>query len=382
MNTPRASLSNIIRSTPVRIALWLVLVFAAVNLVTLGGAYVTLKAQAEAEIRADLTAEIAGLDITATPNALRRLVEVRARATDPRDRVYLFLGDDGRRAGNADARLSDGNVILSASDGQALSHTGYVQEVRRLSSGILVIAQSLERVEDLRRTFLWLLALSLLPTVVLSLGLGTLIARRSARRVARIETTLSRIAGGDLTARYDPGASGEDDLTRIGRGVNRMAARQEEATEALRQVSADIAHDLRTPLQRIAVLLDELQAKTDEDDPRAPLADRARAEADRAVRVFQSLLQIAQIEGVCRAGRCRPGGSDRDRARNGRALRARRGGGRRSTQHRIAVRPGPGHRRPRASGSGFGQSDRECAAPWQRHADCRLGHQRGGRVKP
>ncbi|QFS84053.1 putative sensor histidine kinase TcrY [Roseivivax sp. THAF40] len=298
MNTPRASLSNIIRSTPVRIALWLVLVFAAVNLVTLGGAYVTLKAQAEAEIRADLTAEIAGLDITATPNALRRLVEVRARATDPRDRVYLFLGDDGRRAGNADARLSDGNVILSASDGQALSHTGYVQEVRRLSSGILVIAQSLERVEDLRRTFLWLLALSLLPTVVLSLGLGTLIARRSARRVARIETTLSRIAGGDLTARYDPGASGEDDLTRIGRGVNRMAARQEEATEALRQVSADIAHDLRTPLQRIAVLLDELQAKTDEDDPRAPLADRARAEADRAVRVFQSLLQIAQIEGA------------------------------------------------------------------------------------
>ncbi|SIS97321.1 Signal transduction histidine kinase [Roseivivax lentus] len=298
MNTPRASLSNIIRSTPVRIALWLVLVFASVNLVTLGGAYVTLKAQAEAAIRADLTAEIAGLDITATPNALRRLVEVRARASDPRDRVYLFIGDDGLRAGNADARLSEGNVILSASDGRALSHTGYLQEVRRLSSGILVIAQSLERVEDLRRTFLWLLALSLLPTVVLSLGLGTLIARRSARRVERIEATLGRIAAGDLTARYDPGAAGEDDLTRIGRGVNRMAARQEAATEALRQVSADIAHDLRTPLQRIAVLLDELQSKTTEDDPRAPLADRARAEADRAVQVFHALLQIAQIEGA------------------------------------------------------------------------------------
>ncbi len=298
MNTPRASLSNLIRSTPVRIALWLVLVFAVVNLVTLGGAYVTLKTQAEAEIRADLSSEIAGLDITATPSALRRLVEVRAGASDPRDRVYLFLGDDGLRAGNADARLEGGNVILSAKRGEALSHTGYLQEVRRLSSGILVIAQSLERLEDLRRTFLWLLALSLLPTVVLSLGLGTLIARRSARRVARIEATLGRIAAGDLSARYDPGTAAEDDLTRIGRGVNRMAARQEEATEALRQVSADIAHDLRTPLQRIAVLLDELQSKTAEDDPRAPLADRARTEADRAVQVFQSLLQIAQIEGA------------------------------------------------------------------------------------
>ncbi|MHA6325115.1 HAMP domain-containing sensor histidine kinase [Roseivivax sp. CAU 1753] len=298
MNAPRASLSNIVRSTPVRIALWLVLVFAAVNLVTLGGAYLTLKAQAEASIRTDLVAEMAGLDITATPNALRTLVQARASAADPRERVYLFLGDDGRRAGNADARLADGQVILSAAPGDRLSGAGYLQEVRRLSSGLLVIAQSLERIEDLRRTFLWLLALSLLPTFVLSLGLGTLIARRSARRVARIEATLGKIAAGDLSARYDPGAAGEDDLTRIGRGVNRMAARQEEATEALRQVSADIAHDLRTPLQRIAVLLDELQAKTEPDDPRAPLADRARAEVERAVQVFRSLLQIAQIEGA------------------------------------------------------------------------------------
>ena len=178
MNAPRASLSNLIRSTPVRIALWLVLVFGAVNLVTLGGAYLTLKAQTEAAIRADLASEMAGLDITATPGALRTLVEVRARAADPAERVYLFIGDDGRRAGNADARMTEGQVILSAAAGDTLSRTGYMQEVRRLSSGVLVIAQSLDRLEDLRRTFLWLLALSLLPTFVLSLGLGTLIARR------------------------------------------------------------------------------------------------------------------------------------------------------------------------------------------------------------
>ncbi|MHA7877107.1 HAMP domain-containing sensor histidine kinase [Roseivivax sp.] len=296
MTRDRATLSNLVRSTPVRIALWLVLVFATVNLVTLGGAYLTLKAQAEAGIRADLEAEMAGLDISATPRALRTLVAVRARAADPRQRVYLFLGDDGAHAGNADARLIGSQVVLAAREGESLSEAGYMKEVRRLSSGVLVVAQSRERVADLSRTFAGLVVLSLLPTVILSFGLGTLIARRSARRVARIETTLDRIAGGDLSARYDPGRAGEDDLTRIGRGLNRMAARQEEATEALRQVSADIAHDLRTPLQRIAVLLDEMQARTEDDDPRAPLADRAREEADRAVRVFQSLLEIAQIE--------------------------------------------------------------------------------------
>ena len=302
MTVTRLTLPKLVRSTPVRIALLLVLLFAAVNLVTLGGAYLTLKAQAEASIRADLSAEMAGLDISATPGALRTLVEARARAADPKERVYLFVGDDGRRAGNANARMSDGQVILRAREGERLSDAGYMKEVRRLSSGILVVAQSMQRLEDLRGTFLALLAFSLLPTVILSLGLGTLIARRSARRVARIEATLRRIAAGDLSARYDPGRAGDDDLTRIGKGVNHMAARQEAATEALRQVTSDIAHDLRTPLQRIAVLLDELQGKTGEGDPRAPLADRAREEADRAVRVFQSLLEIAQLEGGGKIG--------------------------------------------------------------------------------
>ncbi|SFE83969.1 sensor histidine kinase [Roseivivax sediminis] len=289
--------SRVLSSTPVRLALVLVALFTLVNGATLGGAYLQLSATTRAQIKEGLRAEMAGLDVTATPAALATLVRARARAADPRNRIYVFVGDDGRRAGNADAVIRDGRPrLVPLGPNRPLSEAGYAQEVRRLSSGFLIVAESLAPLDALRRTFLALLVLSLVPTALLSLGIGTLIARRSARRVARIERTLSTLGAGDLSARYDPGDRASDDLARIGRGVNRMAEKQEAATEALRQVSADIAHDLRTPLQRISVLLSDLRTRLPGGEE-ADLALRAETEAERATAVFQSLLQIAQIEG-------------------------------------------------------------------------------------
>ena len=64
---------------------------------------------------------------------------------------------------------------------------------------------------------------------------------------------------------------------------------------ALREVSSDIAHDLKTPLQRVAVHLDDLQAQMD-GDPQSALLARTRAEVDEMARVFHALLQLAQVE--------------------------------------------------------------------------------------
>ncbi|WP_051492025.1 sensor histidine kinase [Roseivivax isoporae] len=298
---------RLFRSTPVRLALMLAALFTAVNLVTLGGAYLQLRAAAQAQIRESLDAGMAGFDVTATPAALATLVRARARAADPADSIYVFLGDDGRRAGNAAAVLNDGRPRLTAlPDGRPLSDEGYLHEVRRLSSGVLILAESLAPLADLRRTFLALLAFSVVPTALLSLGLGTLIARRSARRVARIEATLGRLEAGELSARYDGRDHAGDDLSRIGQRVNRMAEQREAATEALRQVSADIAHDLRTPLQRISVLLADLRGHLAEDTEPARIAEAAGIEADRATQVFRALLEIAQIEGGAPAARFAP----------------------------------------------------------------------------
>ena len=57
-----------------------------------------------------------------------------------------------------------------------------------------------------------------------------------------------------------------DDLGRIGESVNRMAQAQEQSVQALKQVSADIAHDLKSPIQRVAVQLEHLQRLDDLPD--------------------------------------------------------------------------------------------------------------------
>lgn len=85
-----------------------------------------------------------------------------------------------------------------------------------------------------------------------------------------------------------------------------MAQAQEQSVAALQQVSADIAHDLKTPIQRIAVLMADLRDRAVDGSPEADLAERAVAESDRAVGVFHSLLQIAQIEGGSPKARFRP----------------------------------------------------------------------------
>lgn len=273
------------------------MVFATVNLLTLGAAYLTLSNALTQRLETSLTEEFRSLDIAATPRALAALVSAKARAADPAHTVFAFRGSDGRMAGNATAVLeNDGLYLRAASPDLPLSEDGYIQRIERLSGGVLVVAESLTPVAEMRRTFLSVLAFSLAPTLALSLGLALLIARNSARRVSRIETTLNRLAGGDLSARVQAGGDG-DDLDRIARGLDRMADKQQAAIEAMRQVSADIAHDLRTPLQRISVLLDDLGRALPDDGPVAELAQRANAEADRAGAVFRALLQIAQIEG-------------------------------------------------------------------------------------
>ncbi|MFD1344298.1 sensor histidine kinase [Litorisediminicola beolgyonensis] len=291
------ALSRLLRSAPLRLTLLLVTLFTTVNAFTLGTAYLALKSREEAALQADLEAELGGLDLAATPAALRTLVSVRARATDPADRVLVFLGDDGRQAGNARARVSQGQVALDPLPDRPLGQAGYLTEARRLSSGWLVVAESRAPVRALGRTFAALLLLSFAPTLVLSLALGTLIARRTARRVARIERTLDALAQGDLSARTGTTDGRGDDLARISAELDRMAARQEAATDALRQVSTDIAHDLRTPLQRITVLLRALEEETPPDSPARATAERAADEADRAIEIFRALLQIARIEG-------------------------------------------------------------------------------------
>ena len=291
-------LSRSAGSTPVRQAMALVAVFAAVNLVTLGLAYVSLRNAAEQVMQANLAQLMAGFEVAASPAAAEVMVMAAADAADPAHRVFAYIAPDGRVTGNADARLSTGGVeIRPMPEGRPLGHDGYMPLIRPMAGVVLIIGESMTPIRELGRTFLGLLALGLGPTVLISLGLGAMLAARARARVERIESALARLSEGALDTRIAAESGRADDLARIGARINRMAEAQEAATEALKQVSADIAHDLKTPLQRMTVLLHELRDGLADGSREAGLADRALSEAEGAVAVFQGLLRIAQIEG-------------------------------------------------------------------------------------
>lgn len=293
----RASVPALLRSSPVRLAVGLVAVFATVNLVSLGFAWLQLRNSIEDQIAANLEQQIAGFRVTENPLTLAALVQAEAAAVDPLTRILVFIAPGGETFGNAGAGLRGHEVeIRPRARGGALGTDGYALRTEAMAQGLLVVGESRAPIRAMEKTLIGLLVMSIIPTLLISLGAGVWMSLAAARRVRRIETTLQDLAQGHMGARVAETGHG-DDLAHIGTGIDRMAAAQEASIAALRQVSTDIAHDLKTPVQRMSVLLADLRDRLPEASPEAAIAERAATEAERAAAVFQALLMIAQIEG-------------------------------------------------------------------------------------
>lgn len=298
---------SLLRSSPLRLTVGLVVLFALVSLISLGASYLVIRDTMDQSMRADLTQELAGFQAAPTARAVALLVKAEAAVTRSERRILSYNAPDGRHYGNGYLALTeDGFRILSLSEDKALSEWPYLAISRPLHGGRLTIAISREQIGDLSELFLNILLLSVLPTVAIGLTAGLMIARRAARRIGAISDTLDRLTEGDLTARVPKLSGRVDDLSSIATQVDRMAQAQQSSVAALKQVSADIAHDLKTPIQRVAVMLNQAREMPNVPPRLEDLMTRAGQETDGIVATFQSLLQIAQIEGGSPKARFKP----------------------------------------------------------------------------
>nr|WP_246412797.1 ATP-binding protein [Methylobacterium brachythecii] len=144
--------------------------------------------------------------------------------------------------------------------------------------------------------------MALLASAVLGVALGALLSGAFLRRVDAINRTAEAIIAGDLGRRIDVGGT-KDDFDRLARTLNRMLDRISGLIENVRQVSNDIAHDLRTPLTRLQHGLQQAASRPSTEADFRKAIDRATAEIGEILDVFSGLLRIAQIEaGARRAG--------------------------------------------------------------------------------
>ncbi len=148
------------------------------------------------------------------------------------------------------------------------------------------------------QSFGWMLGLTLLLAVAggAALSMGVL------SRIQAINTTAEAIIGGDINSRIPLDKTG-DELDRLSVTLNRMLDRIANLMDALRQVSSNIAHDLRTPLGRLRHTLDEAREKARNVDDYKLAVTTAISDTDLVLETFSALLRIAQIEsGSRRAG--------------------------------------------------------------------------------
>ncbi len=151
--------------------------------------------------------------------------------------------------------------------------------------------QLLEMEEMVVGTFAWGLAAS----IGLALVGGLIMSGRLMRKIEKISMTSRSIIGEDLRQRL-PVTRAEDELDHLAGSINAMLDRIAALMNDLRQVTTDIAHDLRTPLTRLRQRL-ELAVRPGEDAAAARLTlESAVAEIDSILAIFGALLRIAQIE--------------------------------------------------------------------------------------
>jgi signal transduction histidine kinase len=155
-------------------------------------------------------------------------------------------------------------------------------------------ADTSERQRVLRRFGLatvWGIALTALCVWLL----GAAYARRTARRVRDYATTCDTIMKGDLTRRLRVDGS-RDEFDALAAAVNTMLDRIEQQTTTLRTAFDSIAHDLRTPLYRLRVRLEEAQLHQELPREAQELVGLTLEDLDRVQRTLATLLEIARAE--------------------------------------------------------------------------------------
>jgi signal transduction histidine kinase len=141
--------------------------------------------------------------------------------------------------------------------------------------------------------------------LLLAAAAGISTSRRSVARIEAINATSRRIIDTGLRERI-PLRGTRDEWDELAENLNRMLDRIEELVESNRQVSDNVAHDLRTPLTRMRGRLERAHRQPlDRMQYRVVIGD-AMAELDAILRTFASLLRIAQIEARDRTAGFRP----------------------------------------------------------------------------
>jgi len=223
---------------------------------------------------------------------------IQRRETSPNNHFVYALYKDGRRiAGHIDgARASPGFSTFQFNDPGEGPDTARGM-LAALPDGMqLLVAIDTEDLERLDSTILSLFAVAFVLVVALGIAGSLALGAHLRQRLVRISTTAEAIALGDLTRRIER-SGGSDEFDRVDASLNAMLDRITALLENLRQVSSDLAHDLRTPLTRLRAEIETALHRNGDPDASRTALQQALEQSDAILSLFSAMLRIAEVEG-------------------------------------------------------------------------------------
>lgn len=299
------ALGKLFRTTAFRLTLVYLLLFVFFAFTLLGYFAWNTRRLVTEQISQTVNAETTELVGRFETDGLRGLVAaIENRALRPGSNLYLVATPAGQGvAGNVGSLEPGilGNIGWAETkyrrlEEQDLANHRALVRVSQLPGGFrLLVGRDLE---ERRRVFgvvasaaQW----SFLVVIVLGLGGGLFVARRVLTRIDAMTGTTQRIMAGDLSERLPVGRSG-DELDRLAGNLNAMLERIEALMLGLKEVSDNIAHDLKTPLTRLRNRAEEALAKSGSETDYRTALERTIEESDGLIRTFNALLMIARAE--------------------------------------------------------------------------------------
>ncbi len=164
---------------------------------------------------------------------------------------------------------------------------------------VLVVGENNDEDHEIIEIVMSAFMLNGLVALILTALLVMYLGNRSHRQIRRIEHVLQHAAQGDLKQRIGPSGK-NNDLAHVSTQIDTMLSRLETSMAAMTDISANIAHELKTPVSRLRHDLMTALEQDEAGENAAESLQNAYEESGYIAETFDALLRIAQIEGGAR----------------------------------------------------------------------------------
>lgn len=254
-------------------------------------AHEALEEQLDHRIATETRALLAEAARGGTP-AVAELISRRELATAESGLAYLLSDSKRKRlAGSLDAAMPPQPGYL-----EHLRHDRGQRKAQALTSRLpdgswLLVAADRAAIDDTDRAIQQVTALAFGGLLLLGIAAAWTVGAITRARLNGIDRTALAIIDGDLSKRIPVDGSGSE-FDRVSITLNRMLDRIVGLLDNLREVSGNIAHDLRTPLTR---LTNQLEAARGSRDPGAHI-DAALDQSRELLDIFAAMLRVSEVE--------------------------------------------------------------------------------------